>query len=79
MFSDRALHRVRWFVGTLTADKVMVVEQEGVADWGQCPPHAGRSTPWGALHGFSLYANMRSLLMVFISALKGRLFASQSM
>lgn len=30
-----SLHRVRWFVGTLNADKVMVVENEGVADWGR--------------------------------------------
>eukprot|EP00729_Bicosta_minor_P030152 gene30152-32018_t len=32
---DKQVFMVRWFVGTLNADKVMVVENEGVADWGR--------------------------------------------
>ena len=35
LFSDCKLHRDRWFVGELGLDKVLVVEQEGVADWGR--------------------------------------------
>ena len=35
LFSDFELHRVRWFVGALGSDSVLVVEAQGVCDWGR--------------------------------------------
>ena len=37
LFSDFELHRVRWFVGTLSAGHELQVEKQGVADWGRKP------------------------------------------
>ena len=47
LFSDCKYHRVRWFVGRLTAEKTLDVETEGFVDWGRLYASQSMDTPDG--------------------------------